>query len=163
MIEKPTPRFGLMPFSWSIRLTRPAINQTTKIVIAICKSYEHDVSPDAHRPGQDYYPSTSTSNDTILLPLSNSEQMTLVLKQTAGIYGIGGGNDYTVFDGDRAIGQYFMSPASPPDRNWMWTITAREQPRSIHSRGYSETREQAMTDFKTQGLSADRTHFGNLG
>jgi hypothetical protein len=89
MIEKPTPRFGLMPFSWSIRLTRPAINQTTKIVIAICKSYEHDVSPDAHRPGQDYYPSTSTGNDTILLPLSNSEQMTPVLKQTAGIYGIG--------------------------------------------------------------------------
>jgi hypothetical protein len=34
----------------------------------------------------------------------------------------------------------------------MWTITAREQPPSIHNRGYSATREQAMVDFKRSGF-----------
>ena len=35
----------------------------------------------------------------------------------------------------------------------MWTITVMDYPRTIHSRGYSATREQAMTDFKAQWLS----------
>ena len=78
----------------------------------------------------------------------------LILKQTASIYGIGGGNDYTVLDGDRSIGRIFLSPTAPPDRNWMWTITARDYPPTIHSRGYSATREQAMADFKAQWLAA---------
>jgi hypothetical protein len=78
--------------------------------------------------------------------------VTLILKKTASIYGIGGGNDYTVLDGDRVIGRIFLSPQSPADRNWMWTITARDYPRSIHSR-YSATREQAMAEFKVQWLS----------
>ena len=78
----------------------------------------------------------------------------LILKKTARIYGIGGGNDYTVLDGDRIIGRIFLSPASPPDRNWMWTITARDYPRSIHSRGYSATREKATADFKAQWIKA---------
>ena len=30
---------------------------------------------------------------------------TLILKKTASIYGIGGGNDYTVLDGPRVIGR----------------------------------------------------------
>ena len=55
-----------------------------------------------------------------------------------------------VIDGDRVIGRIFLSPQSPSGRNWMWTITARDYPRSIHSRGYSATREQAMADFKAQ-------------
>jgi hypothetical protein len=33
------------------------------------------------------------------------------------------------------------------------TITARDYPRSIHTRGYSATREQAMADFKSRWLS----------
>ena len=72
------------------------------------------------------------------------------LKKTASIYGIGGGNDYTVLDGDRVIGRIFLSPAAPPDRNWMWTITARVYPPSIHSRvlGYTRTSD----DFKAQWL-----------
>ena len=78
----------------------------------------------------------------------------LILKKTTSIYGIGGGNDYTVLDGDRVIGRIFLSPASPPDRNWMWTITAVDYPRTIHSRGYSSTREQAMMEFKAQWLSS---------
>jgi hypothetical protein len=83
--------------------------------------------------------------------------MTLILKRTASIYGIGGGNDWTVLDGDHIIGRIFLSPQSPLDRNWMWTITARDYPRSIHSRGYSATREQAMADFKAQWLTQFRT------
>jgi hypothetical protein len=79
---------------------------------------------------------------------------TLILKKTASIYGMGDGNDWTVLDGDRIIGRIFLSPQSPPDRNWMWTITARDYPRTIHSRGYSATREQAMAHFKKQWLTA---------
>src|SRR5262245_4200208 len=33
---------------------------------------------------------------------------------------------------------------------WFWTITAREIPPSVDSRGYSATREQAMADFKAR-------------
>jgi hypothetical protein len=47
-----------------------------------------------------------------------------------------------------------ISPQSQPDRSWMWTITARDYPRTIHSRGYSATREEAMADFKKQWLPA---------
>ena len=67
-----------------------------------------------------------------------------------------GRNDFDVLDADRCVGRIFLSPASPPDRNWMWTITAREFPRSIHTRGYSETREEAMADFKTALASIGR-------
>jgi hypothetical protein len=35
----------------------------------------------------------------------------------------------------------------------MWTITAPDYQRSILSRGYSPTREQAMADFKAQWQS----------
>ena len=61
-----------------------------------------------------------------------------------------GPNDFDVFEGDRCIGRIFLSPASPPDCNWMWTITDRYYPPSIHSHDYSATREQAMADFKAQ-------------
>jgi hypothetical protein len=39
-------------------------------------------------------------------------------------------------------------------RHWMWTITARDYPRTIHSRGYSATREEAMMEYKAQWLSS---------
>ena len=51
------------------------------------------------------------------------------------------------------IGRIFLSPHSPPDRNWMWTITAPEYPPTNHSHGYSATREDAMADFKQQWLA----------
>jgi hypothetical protein len=76
----------------------------------------------------------------------------LILKTMRSQYGSGfdARNDYVVIDGDRVIGRIFLSPRSPPGRNWMWTITARDKPPSIHNRGYSATREQAMADFKAQ-------------
>jgi hypothetical protein len=61
-----------------------------------------------------------------------------------------GPNDFGALDTDRCVGSIFLSPASPADRNWMWTITARDYPRSIHNRGYSATREDAMKDLKLQ-------------
>jgi len=80
--------------------------------------------------------------------------MTPILKTTRSQYGSGfdARNDYVVIDGDRVIGRIFLSPQSPPGRHWMWTITARDYPHSIHSRGYSATREEAMVDFKAQWL-----------
>ena len=66
-----------------------------------------------------------------------------------------GPNDYDVLDdADRCVGRIFLSRQAPEGRPWLWTITAREHPRSIHSHGYSETREQAMADFKAQWLNA---------
>jgi hypothetical protein len=41
-----------------------------------------------------------------------------------------------------------LHPQAPKDQPWFWTITAREIPPSVHNRGYSVTREQAMADFK---------------
>ena len=77
---------------------------------------------------------------------------TLILRKTASLYGMGDGNDWTVLDGDRIIGRIFLSPQSPADRTRMWRITARDYQRSIHSRGYSATREQAMADLNAQWL-----------
>jgi hypothetical protein len=65
-----------------------------------------------------------------------------------------GPNDFDVFEGERCIGRILVSPASPLDRNWMWTIIAREHPPTIYNRGYSTTREQAMQDFKAQWLGS---------
>jgi len=51
------------------------------------------------------------------------------------------------------IGRIFQQPQAPQGRPWFWTITALDYPPSIHSRGYSPTREQAMADFKKQWLN----------
>ena len=84
-------------------------------------------------------------------------RMTLILKN-ANKNRLGaidwGPNDFDVCVSDRCIGRIFLSPQSQPDRSWMWTITARDYPRTIHSRGYSATREEAMADFKKQWLTA---------
>ena len=65
-----------------------------------------------------------------------------------------GPNDFDVCESDCGIGRIFLSPQAPQARPWFWTITARDYPRSVHSRGYSATREEAMADFKAQWLAA---------
>ena len=64
-----------------------------------------------------------------------------------------GPNDFDVVDADRCVGRIFLSPQAPAGRNWMWAITAMDYPRTIHSRGYCETRKKAMPDFKAQWLN----------
>jgi hypothetical protein len=60
-------------------------------------------------------------------------------------------DDYEVFDSNRrVVGRIMLHPQAPKDLPWFWTITARKIPPSVHNRGYSATREQAMADFKKQ-------------
>jgi hypothetical protein len=60
-------------------------------------------------------------------------------------------DDYEVFDANRSVvGRIMLHPQAPKDHPWFWTITAREIPPSVHNRGCSATREQAMADFKKQ-------------
>jgi hypothetical protein len=79
--------------------------------------------------------------------------MTPTLAHTKRYFGFGDKDDHVLLDGGRIIGRIFQLAQAPQGRPWFWTITAREHPPSIHSRGYSATREQAMQDFKAQWLS----------
>jgi hypothetical protein len=77
--------------------------------------------------------------------------MNLILKTTRSQYGspFDDGNDFVVLHDGQVIGR----PQAPRRRPWFWTITAREKQPSIHNRGYSATREEAMADFKAQWLT----------
>jgi hypothetical protein len=60
-------------------------------------------------------------------------------------------DDYDVFDGEHNIGAHPVASADAKGRPWFWSITARI-PQSTHDRGYAESREQAMADFKMAWL-----------
>jgi hypothetical protein len=75
---------------------------------------------------------------------------TLILKKIAAA--MGGewpDNDYVVFDGGKVIGRIMLQ--APQGQPWFWTITSLAHPPSVHNRGYSANREQAMVDFKAGG------------
>ena len=78
---------------------------------------------------------------------------TLILASTKRYFNFGEKDDHVVLDGGRVIGRIFQQLEAPEGRPWFWTITAMDYPPTIHSRGYSATREQAMADFKAQWLS----------
>ena len=86
-----------------------------------------------------------------------SDVVTLILKKTVAHYPYGPWTadkpDYLVLVDGRVVGRIFQQPQAPEGRPWMWTITAREHPPTIHSRGYSAAREQAMADFKKQWVA----------
>ena len=75
----------------------------------------------------------------------------LILSSTRKYFRIGDKNDYCVLDGGRLIGRNFLHPQAPEGRSWFWTITTPDIPPSVHNRGYSQSREQAMADFKRGG------------
>ena len=77
----------------------------------------------------------------------------LILTPTRRYFGFGDQNDYVVLGGDRVIGRIFRSPQAPENQPWVWTITAMEFAPSVYNRGYSATREQAITDFKARWLA----------
>ena len=65
-----------------------------------------------------------------------------------------GDEDYVVLDDKgQLVGHIILYPQARKERPWLWTITTREYPPTIHSRGYSATREEAMADFKKQWLT----------
>ena len=80
----------------------------------------------------------------------------LVLKKIAKHFGdapwLEKENDYLVLnDAGRIIGRIVIRARSPKGQPWVWTITAREQsPSFSNNQGYSETRQQALKDFKAQ-------------
>jgi len=68
--------------------------------------------------------------------------------------GVWSDDDYYVSDAHTVVGRITLRPQAPKDKPWFWTITARQIPPSVHNRGYSTTREQAMTDFKARWLAS---------
>ena len=66
---------------------------------------------------------------------------TLILASTKRYFGFGDKDDRVVLYGGRVIGRIFLSPQAPAARNWMWTITVMDYPRTIlQSRLFSDTR-----------------------
>src|SRR5262245_17459710 len=85
-----------------------------------------------------------------------SQMTELVLKKIGKHFGIDpwleSNNDYLVLnDAGRIIGRIVKRAFSPNGRPWVWTITA---PSFFNNHGYSETREQAMADFKNRWLAS---------
>jgi hypothetical protein len=79
--------------------------------------------------------------------------MSLTLAYTRKYFGFGNETDHVVLDGGRCVGRIFRSPQAPENQPWFWTITDLEKPASVHSRGYSASREDAMAAFKAQWLN----------
>ena len=85
---------------------------------------------------------------------ADTEQMTLILKH-ANKNRLGaidwGPNDFDVLKAT-AVSVEYSCRRRHRRSAWFWTITAMDYPPTIHSRGYSATREQAMAEFKAQWL-----------
>jgi hypothetical protein len=80
----------------------------------------------------------------------------VLVKASKSLGGAWSDDDYIVRDRARnvVVGRIMLHPQAPKGQPWLWTITAREIPESVHNRGYSATREQAMIDFKARWLAS---------
>ena len=58
----------------------------------------------------------------------------------------------------QVTGRILLHPMAPLGSARFWTISARERAPSIYNRGYSATREQAMTDFKKRWMQGTVKH-----
>jgi hypothetical protein len=79
-----------------------------------------------------------------------------LIKASKGLGGAWSDDDYIVRDRARnvVVGRIMLHPQDRKASRGSWTITAREIPESVHNRGYSATREQAMIDFKARWLAS---------
>jgi len=82
----------------------------------------------------------------------------LVLKKIAKHFGIlpwlESQNDYLVLNSaGRIIGRIVKRACSPNGQPWVWTITTRMAAVFSNNHGYSETREQAMADFRARWMA----------
>jgi hypothetical protein len=79
----------------------------------------------------------------------------VLIKASKSHGGVWSDDEYYVRAGrGKVVGRIMLYPQVLKDLSWFWTITAREIPPSIHNRGYSATREQAMADFKRRWAAA---------
>jgi hypothetical protein len=62
---------------------------------------------------------------------------------------VGSPDDYDVVSGERAFGRIFRSNSAPPDRPWIWTITAAVVMPAVPSHGFAPTLAEAKTAFAT--------------
>ncbi len=78
----------------------------------------------------------------------------LMLKKTAAHYGGDwSDHDHVVLENGNVVGRIMLHPHGPQGRPWLWSITSR-MPQCPENRGYTETREQAMADFKARWHTA---------
>jgi hypothetical protein len=81
-------------------------------------------------------------------------RVVFILESTARYYGQPWSeDDYVVLTGGQIVGRIMLHPEAPQAQPWFWTMTAREQKPSTRDHGFSESREQAITDFKSQWLN----------
>ena len=87
--------------------------------------------------------------------MTRSQDQFVLIKATESRGGVWSDDDYYVTDRSHTVvGRITLHLEAPKAKPWFWTITASQIPPSVHNRGYSTTREQAVTDFKARWLAS---------
>jgi len=77
----------------------------------------------------------------------------VLIKASKSLGGAWADDDYIVRDRARnvVVGRIMLHPQAPKGQPWLWTITAREIPESVHNRGYSTTRASQTKTRSKEG------------